>query len=52
MPRCVPLKEILEDIYNPSEMKKFLFFKIFDEAVSDNTALCKRSEEAAVTISG
>ena len=35
-------------------MKKFhkYFLKIFDEAVTDNIALCKGSEKVAVTISG
>ena len=48
------LEEILEDTYNPSERKKFheSFTKIFEEAVTDNIALCEGSEKVAVTISG
>ena len=43
------LEEISENTHNPPEMKKFyeFFLKIFDEAVTDNTALCKGSEEVA-----
>ena len=48
------LEEMFEDTHNTSEMKKFCesFLKIFDEVVTDNIALCKGSEEVAVTISG
>ena len=48
------LGEISGDIHSPSEMKIFheSFLKIFDEAVTDNIALCKGSEEVAVKISG
>ena len=43
----------MEDTHNPSEMKKFheSSLKIFNEAVTDNVALCKGSEEIAVTVS-
>ena len=48
------LEEILEYTRNLSEIKIFheSFLKIFDETVTDNIALCKGSEEVAVTISG
>ena len=48
------LEVISKDTHNPSEMKKFheSFLKIFEEAVTDNIALSKGSEDVAVIISG